>query len=156
MKLDKAPNTKAPHPTSQLNMNRIHYPLHRNNLSNAPHQRVRNIPQATFDYIQICLGSPQKFIHSIHPNIFALSPNQSIPNCCMNSSNLHHLSHPQVYRFSLQKVNALEPPIHVSSLQRTHYNTWKMKVLNPYLSNNIIHYNHSLTLLSYTSTFPSS
>jgi hypothetical protein len=41
MKLDKAPNTKAPHPSYQTrHMYRIHYPLHCNDLSNAPHQRV--------------------------------------------------------------------------------------------------------------------
>jgi hypothetical protein len=49
----------------------------------------------------------------------------------MTSSKLHHLCHPQVFHFSPWKQNALEPPSHLPSLQRNHYNTWKVKELKP-------------------------
>jgi hypothetical protein len=62
-------------------------------------------------------------VQASHPKLFAHSPNQGIPNHYKTFSNLHHLSYPQVCRFSPWKQIALEPPNHLTSLQRTHCNT---------------------------------
>jgi hypothetical protein len=46
--MDKEPNIRASHPSSQIDTNKLHFPLHRNDMSNAPHHGVRKLPQATF------------------------------------------------------------------------------------------------------------
>jgi hypothetical protein len=104
--MDKEPSTKVPQPLSQINMYGLDYPLHRNDLSNAPHQRVRQASSSHLhDCIQIFLSPPHELIQVGHPNISAHSPNQGIPNCYNNTSlNMHHLSHPQVYGFHHRNI----------------------------------------------------
>jgi hypothetical protein len=120
--MDKVPNTRAPHPSSQNWHIQTSLPLSIN-LFNVPHQIVRYLPQATST-----TASKYSYVHhmthlSRSPQaLHTLSPSRH-PNCYMIFSNLHHLSHPQVCQFISYKHNSLEPPSHLTSLQRNHRKT---------------------------------
>jgi hypothetical protein len=102
-----------------------------------------NMPKSTIRLIQVG-----------HPKISTCLPNQGIPNYYKTSLNLHHLSHPQVCRFSSWKQSAVEPPIHLTSLSKNSLQHLENARTGnqPYLSNDILHYNHVSSLLSCTST----
>jgi hypothetical protein len=77
-------------------------------------QQLDSIVHLMEQLANICTKNCTSKLHLSHYFI-------TCPCYCVYLS-MHSLSRPQVYRFSPRKWISLEPPSHLNSLQRTHYN----------------------------------